>query len=94
MKINKNSNTIKKSNLIVSDRSVLVKLFISILLIFLTGLFAQFRFFIPGNPVPITFQTMGILLIEEPSIDGLSSMKTLIIESLSNFRILENSTPR
>ena len=63
MKINKNSNTIKKSNLIVSDRSVLVKLFISILLIFLTSLFAQFRFFIPGNPVPITFQTMGILLM-------------------------------
>tara|TARA_B100000945_G_scaffold106230_2_gene84128 strand:+ start:478 stop:1083 length:606 start_codon:yes stop_codon:yes gene_type:complete len=63
LKINKNSNTIKKSNLIVSDRSVLVKLFISILLIFLTSLFAQFRFFIPGNPVPITFQTMGILLM-------------------------------
>ncbi|MFL2648327.1 MAG: biotin transporter BioY [Dehalococcoidia bacterium] len=62
-KINKNSNANSKSIFIPTDRSILIKLSISILLILLTSIFAQFRFFIPGNPVPITFQTMGILLM-------------------------------
>jgi len=32
-------------------------------LIIFTGIFAQIRFFLPDNPVPITFQTLGILLM-------------------------------
>tara|TARA_B100000579_G_scaffold189336_1_gene154568 strand:+ start:65055 stop:65561 length:507 start_codon:yes stop_codon:yes gene_type:complete len=32
-------------------------------LIIFTGVFAQFRFFLPDNPVPITFQTLGILMM-------------------------------
>ena len=44
-KINKNSNANSKSIFIPTDRSILIKLSISILLILLTSIFAQFRFF-------------------------------------------------
>ncbi len=38
-------------------------MFITVSLIIFTGVFAQFRFFLPDNPVPITFQTLGILMM-------------------------------
>jgi biotin transport system substrate-specific component len=49
--------------LLYIDKSTIVKLSFSISLIIFTGVFAQIRFFLPDNPVPITFQTLGILLM-------------------------------
>tara|TARA_B110001454_G_scaffold142796_1_gene132581 strand:- start:2159 stop:2788 length:630 start_codon:yes stop_codon:yes gene_type:complete len=59
----KPSQVTSKNKDLYYDKSLFIKISISIILIIATSIFAQMRFFIPGNPVPITFQTLGILLM-------------------------------
>ena len=59
----KSSQITSKNKGLYYDKSLFIKISISIILIIATSIFAQMRFFIPGNPVPITFQTLGILLM-------------------------------
>ena len=53
----------KNQKNLVFDQKLIVKLVISISLIIFTSIFAQIKYFLPDNPVPITLQTFGVLLM-------------------------------
>ncbi len=53
----------KNQKNLVFDEKIIIKLVISISLIIFTSIFAQIKYFLPDNPVPITLQTFGILLM-------------------------------
>ena len=53
----------KNQKKLILDEKIIIKLVISISLIIFTSIFAQIRFFLPDNPVPVTLQTFGILLM-------------------------------
>ena len=53
----------KNQKNLVFDQKLIVKLVSSISLIIFTSIFAQIKYFLPHNPVPITLQTFGVLLM-------------------------------
>ena len=53
----------KNQKNLVFDQKLIVKLVISISLIIFTSIFAKIKYFLPDNPVPITLQTFGVLLM-------------------------------
>ena len=53
----------KNQKNLVFDEKIIIKLVITISLIIFTSIFAQIKYFLPDNPVPITLQTFGILLM-------------------------------